>query len=480
MKYSLSNVQMRRADADAINAGTPASELMERAGRALADAVERAMARLEADALFVVGGGNNGGDGFVAARILSERGKEVSVLCLADKFSDECLSAKERYHGEILGRMPKRRYALIVDCVFGTGLTRAPEGAAKELIELIQNSGAYVISCDLPSGLSENGVAFGSCVVADETVVMGQVKNALLLADGADVAGVVTVADIGIPAIVGAEIWEDADIARIFPKRKSNVNKGTFGSAAILAGGPKGGGAALLAAGACLKSGAGYTRLYVSERLYPLAIGTLPAVISSEFQEIDDKLLSSQCIAVGMGMGVSEDLYALISELLQKYRGTLVLDADALNTLSQYGVGVLEKKTCRVILTPHVKEFSRLVDISVEDVLHSAVERASAFAKKYGVTVVLKNNRTIITDGARTAINTTGSAALAKGGSGDVLSGFLAGTCARGVSPFEASVAACYVLGRAGELAEKELGEYAPDASDIIKYLPKAILSVLK
>ena len=480
MKYSLSNAQMRKADADAISAGTPAAQLMERAGKALADVVERAMARHEADALFVCGGGNNGGDGFVAARILSERGKDVSVLCLADKFSDECLRAKERFCGEILGRMPRRRYALIVDCIFGTGLTRAPEGAAKELIEFITNSGAYVISCDLPSGLSENGIAFEACVVADETVVMSQVKNALLLADGADVAGKITVVDIGIPAIVGAEIWEDSDAARIFPKRKSNVNKGAFGSAAILAGGAKGSGAAFLAAGASLKSGAGYTRLYVSKELYPYAIGRLPAVILHDFQGIDDELLALQCIAIGMGMGVSEELYGLISELLQKYRGTLVLDADALNTISRYGVGVLERKKCHVILTPHVKEFSRLIDHSVEEVLHGAVEHALAFAEKYGVTVVLKNNRTIITDGTRMAINTTGSAVLAKGGSGDVLSGFLAGTCARGVSAFEASAAACYMLGRAGELAEKELGEYAPDASDMIQYLPKAILSVLK
>ena len=480
MRYSFSNAQMRKADANAIAAGVPAMELMERAGKGLADVVERAMARLEADALFVCGGGNNGGDGFVAARILSGRGKDISVLCLADKFSAECLKARDQFRGDIFERMPKRRYALIVDCVFGTVLTRPPEGVAKDLIEFIANSGAYVISCDLPSGLSENGVAYEPCVVADETVVMGQVKNALLLADGADVAGQITVVDIGIPAIVGAEIWEDADVAHIFPKRKSNVNKGTFGSVAILAGGPNGSGAAFLTAGASLKSGAGYTKLYVSEQIYPHAIGKLPAVVLHELRGVDDELLASQCIAIGMGMGVSEQLYGLIAELLQKYRGTLLLDADALNTISRYGVGVLEGKQCEVILTPHVKEFARLINRPVEDVLQGAMELATEFAEKYGVIVVLKNNRTIITQGARMAINTTGSAVLAKGGSGDVLAGFLAGTCARGVPPFEASVVACYMLGRAGELAENELGEYAPDATDITEYLPKAILSVLK
>lgn len=479
MKYAYSNQQMRRFDEAAIAAGTPALMLMERAGKALAQAVSEACHRLGAgDALFVCGGGNNGGDGFVAARILHEAGEEVAVLCLAQKFSPDCAAVKAQYKGELLGRIPRRRYALIVDCLFGTGLARPVEGESAALVDFINGSGAYVIACDLPSGLMEGGIAGETCVRADETVTMGQLKQALLLSDGADVAGKISVADIGIPAVEnGAEVWENADVKAFFPRRRSNTHKGSYGTACILAGGAYSG-AAFLAAGACLKSGAGYTKLCVSGELYPHAIGKLPAAVLREYKAIDGDILGADALAVGMGSGVSEQLYVYIAELLTNYTGTLVLDADALNTISAYGTEVLSKRACRVVLTPHPKEFSRLAECSVKEVLADPVGMAKEFAARFGVTVLLKNNRSVITDGVRVAVNPTGSPSLAKGGSGDVLSGLLVGTCARGVQPFEAACVASYLLGRAGELAAREMGEYAPDPSDTIAFLAAAQTSL--
>ncbi len=479
MIYSYSNAQMREADKQTIEGGTPSLVLMERAGEALANVVERAMEARKESALFVCGGGNNGGDGFVAARILRERGKAVEVLCIADRFSEDCKTVKALYGGEVIGRPPRRRYGLIVDCVLGTGLSRAPEGGAAALIGFINSCGAYVISADIPSGLAENGVAFTPCVTANETVCMGQMKNCLIMCDGVDVAGKITVANIGIESKeTGAEVWEKEDVARFFPKRKSNVHKGSFGSACILAGSTLYSGAAFLASGACLKSGVGYTRLSVADPVYTSAIGKLPACVLRKFQAVDGEILSSDCVAVGMGSGVSERLYVLLAELMQSYSGTLVLDADALNTLATYGTEVLKGKNCNVIMTPHPKEFSRLTGKDVREILENAVEEAKAFACEYGITLLLKNNRTVITDGARVAINATGSPALAKGGSGDVLTGFLAGTCARGVAPFEAACVSSFLLGKAGEIAAEEMGEYSPDAQDIVNYLPRAILSL--
>ena len=479
MKYAYSNQQMRRFDEAAIAAGTPALMLMERAGKALAQAVSEACHRLGAgDALFVCGGGNNGGDGFVAARMLHEAGEEVAVLCLAQKFSPDCAAVKAQYKGELLGRIPRRRYALIVDCLFGTGLARPVGGESAALVDFINGSGAYVIACDLPSGLMEGGIAGETCVRADETVTMGQLKQALLLSDGADVAGKISVADIGIPAVEnGAEVWENADVKAFFPRRRSNTHKGSYGTACILAGGAYSG-AAFLAAGACLKSGAGYTKLCVSGELYPHAIGKLPAAVLREYKAIDGDILGADALAVGMGSGVSEQLYVYIAELLTNYTGTLVLDADALNTISAYGTEVLSKRACRVVLTPHPKEFSRLAECSVKEVLADPVGMAKEFAARFGVTVLLKNNRSVITDGVRVAVNPTGSPSLAKGGSGDVLSGLLVGTCARGVQPFEAACVASYLLGRAGELAAREMGEYAPDPSDTIAFLAAAQTSL--
>ena len=236
MRYSYSFEEIREADGRAVRAGTPAPVLMERAGSALAEAVQRKMReRAVSDVLFVCGGGNNGGDGFVAARLLAERGVDVAVLCLTGKFSHDCAEAAKNYKGVLFGRIPRRRFALIVDCIFGTGISRAPEKDAAALISYMNDSGAYLIACDVPSGLSGSGIAFSPCVRADMTLTVGGLKNALLLADGADLCGETEVLDIGISPENGAEIWEAEDVKKFFPKRKSHSHKGSYGSVAILA-----------------------------------------------------------------------------------------------------------------------------------------------------------------------------------------------------------------------------------------------------
>lgn len=477
MKYSVSYAAMRAADEEEIKRGTPAAELMERAGKALAERTLHAMKEYGvSDALFVCGGGNNGGDGFVAARILMEAEKDVQVLCLAEKFSPLCAEMKARFHGDILGRIPRRRYRLIVDCLFGTGLTREIGGAEEQFVSFINYSGAHVIACDVPSGLKEGGVRCVSCVKADETLTIGQYKNALLLGDGADLAGKITLAPIGIPIGRGVEIWERADVKTLFPKRKSNTHKATYGNAGLVAG-KKYSGAALLAAEGCLRSGAGYTRLFADGRHYSSFVGKLPACILMEGRDLEE-LLQTHALAVGMGEGTDEELYALVKTLLLRYAGTLVLDADALNVLHKFEKEILKDKVCRVVITPHLGEFARLTGKDISVLMEDPVREAEAFAKEYDVTVVLKSNRTVIVDGTQTAINITGSPALAKGGSGDVLAGFLAGTLARGIMPFEAACAACYVLGRAGELAAVRFGEYATTASEVLTFIPEALLEL--
>ncbi len=476
MKRAWTYAEVRAAEKQAIAGGASVSALMQRAGSALADAVGRAMERLGiTDALFVCGGGNNGGDGEVAAKILFERGLDVAILRLSGTTSSSCPC-------EVMGRIPRRRYALIVDCLFGTGLSRPIAGAEAELVDFINHSGAYVIACDVPSGLSRGGVAEGSAVRADETLTMGCLKAELLLSDGADLSGEVSVADIGLSFGGGAEIWEEEDIRALFPKRKSHTNKGDYGAAAILAGDGTLG-APLLAAGACLKSGAGYTKLYLPALPSPEGEELRRTVIAAKYPACIVKTQprgplsckSCEAVAFGMGAGVSAATESVLRELLSTYAGTLVLDADALNTLAACGTDMLHTKKCRVIVTPHIKEFSRLTGKTTEEIVRDPIGCAREFSKEYAVTVLLKNNRSVIAEGDRVAINTTGSATLAKGGSGDALAGFLAGTCARGTPPFEAAVCAAFLSGRAGELAAGEMGEYAPDAEDVIARLPLAM-----
>lgn len=478
MKYSYSYEQVREADQAAM-LHCDARTLMTRAGKALADIVEQAMNHLKVDdVLFVCGGGNNGGDGFVAARLLFERGKDVQVLCLADRFSEQCAEEKQNFCGTIYECIPRRRYLLLVDCVLGIGISRAPEGNCAQMIDFINTFGGYVISADVPSGLCENGIALSPCVKANETVCMGLLKNSLIMNDGVDVSGRVTVVDIGLTGENGTQIFERSDIARYFPKKKSNTHKGLYGSACVLAPYIKYAGAPFLTVSACLRSGVGYTKFVVEREVYFAAMGWEPSCVLQKYVDLDCALLREPCIVLGMGAGAEKCLYDLIVRLLQEYDGTLILDADGLNVLACYGIDVLKNKHCRVVITPHVKEFARLTQRAVEDIFCDMLEIAKAFALEYNVTVLLKSNHSVVTDGMRTAVNVTGSPALAKGGSGDVLSGILAGMCGRGIELFEAACIASYLLGEAGMAAEKEMGTYAVCATDIIHYMNKTIRNI--
>lgn len=264
----------------------------------------------------------------------------------------------------------------------------------------------------------------------------------------------------------------DSDIKKYYPKRERNSHKGTYGSANIIAGSNRYIGAAALSAEAALKSGCGLVKLTTMQTVKLALAAKYPQVIY-----LDDPDLNSQAIAVGMGCGVGEDIYSSIKHLLTAYEGTLIIDADGLNALSEYGVKILgmAERKCRVILTPHVKEFSRLTGFDVQTILNNPIPLARAFAEKYGVTLLLKGADSVITDGNRIAVNTRGTTALAKGGSGDMLSGFMCGTAARGLDPFDAAVCSAYTLGVSAEISSEQKTDYCATAKDILKNLHMAV-----
>ncbi|MBR7100466.1 MAG: NAD(P)H-hydrate dehydratase [Clostridia bacterium] len=494
MQISLSNQQMRAADQYTIQTlGVPSLALMERAGAAVAQEAKNILKSLKLnEVLIVCGGGNNGGDGFCCARLLQEQGVEVAVLCLAKSFSPDCAAVKAQYKGGVFNRMPRRRYPFIIDCIFGTGLNRTVEGDERALIEFINTSAAYVLSVDIPSGLNgDNGLKMGVCVQADKTLAIGEYKHGLFLNDGTDVCGKLVKVDIGIDACAvekdAAIILEDADIAEFFPKRRRNTHKGVYGKVDLIAGSKDYVGAALMATMSALKGGAGYTRLCVPQGLFPIFSGKIPEAILTCFQgetafsycEFDmQKLLKSQCIAFGMGVGVSLEIYKMICYLLNEYTGNLLLDADALNALAKYGLQPLKNKKCAVLLTPHIQEFSRLSGYSVQEIQQNGVKLVQNFAEEYNVTVLLKSAVSLIYGKGKTYLNLRGSAALAKGGSGDVLSGFIASICAQGHTLTQSAVCGAYVMGVAGELCEQALGQYSVTATDVIQRLPNAILRI--
>lgn len=463
MERFLSNAQMRAADAYTINnLGVPSSLLMQRAGFAIAEEVENVAARIGAKNILVVCGcGNNGGDGYVCAQKLISDGYNVKIFALSGKLSADCEREKNNYKGEYSQLIQGE---IIVDCIFGTGLSRPVSGEAYQAIEKINSSRALIVSADIPSGINgDNGRVEGVAVKADLTVAIAEYKLGNVLGDGVDYCGAVVKKDIGITAEGDfAYAYSDQDISSFFPKRRRNTHKGTYGTANLVVGSVRYKGAAALAVSSALQSGCGYVKLTVEEGVRDVLVTAYPQAI---YTDVPD--LSAQAIAVGSGCGVSEKLYAQIVNLLNSYTGKLIIDADGLNSLARYGVGALKNKNCQVLITPHVKEFSRLINQPIEQILKTPLDFSQTFAKDYGVTVLLKGATTVICNGEKTALNLRGTTALSKGGSGDLLTGLICGSAARGLSLFDGAIAASYVLGVCAEDCSREKSDYCVTAKDL-------------
>ena len=467
MQYYLTNEQMRAADEFTIRGGFPKATLMHRAGCAIAEEVYEVAQELGVkDVLVVCGTGNNGGDGYVAATELLNRGLNVKVYAMEGKLSADCSREKKRYKGEYSQRISGK---IIVDCLFGTGLTRAVESAYANVIKKINASNAYVISADVPSGISgDNGAVMGAAVKADMTIAISYIKLGCVLGDGIDYSGKVVVKDIKIKVQDGvcACAYDEEDISALFPARKRNSNKGTYGTACIVAGSEEYPGAAALSVAAALKSGCGYVSAAVDEKIKWALFPAYPQAIYAS-----DADLSAECIAIGMGMGNTRETYDKVCYLLENYTGKLIIDADGINALAQYGAGVLKSAKCKVLLTPHVKEFARISGYTLKNIGIKPVELAQKFALEYNVTVHLKNAVSITADGEKCALSLIGNSALAKAGSGDMLSGLICGGAARGLDLLQAAVCAQYVLGLTAQICADEVGEYCVTAADILNNL---------
>lgn len=474
MERILTAKQMRDADEYTISKlGISEDALVERAGFAVAEVIIKKF--LGGRVLVCVGKGKNGEDGKIIAKLLSQKhGFSVSVFSVA---SDSL---------EIFNN----KYDIIVDCIFGTGLNREVTGKYKDTILKINESQAFVVSCDIASGLNaDNGKVWGVAVKANLTVAIQEFKTGHFLNNGPDYSGKVVAKDIGI------SVWEDSfamrlsssNVCKHFPKKDRNTHKGNYGKITVFGGSKNYPGSIYLSmlSLSALKSGVGYVNLAIPESLYNayalknpectiMTIKDNNGIIDFDKEQLD-KLLNYDTIVIGMGLGVSKEVYKTIEYLLHNYTGKLIIDADGLNSLAQFGVGILKERKCSVIITPHIGEFSRLSKLDKEEILCDPISIAKLFAKEYGVIVVLKNAVSIITDGERLFINSTGCSGMAKAGSGDVLSGFLAGVVANSEDLLEATASACYVFGKAGEIAEKNDNPYTMTASDTINCLGQAI-----
>lgn len=274
-------------------------------------------------------------------------------------------------------------------------------------------------------------------------------------------------------------VLDQKTVSALLPKRKRNTNKGDYGKAAIVAGSEEYTGAAYLAAAACLRAGAGYTALFVPENIFSYYVLKIPEVLLKKFNNWED-LLVYDSIAYGMGMGISRQVADGAAWLVEHFSGKLILDADALNSLAKYCnlEELFSRKKGDVLLTPHVKEFSRLSGNSVEEILANGFTAAKEFATRHGVTVLLKNAVSVVENGKKACVNERGTAGQAKGGTGDVLSGVIAGLCASGLSVFDGACAGAYAVGFAAEIAGEKISEYSLTATDLISQLGASFLRI--
>ena len=480
MNTILSVKAMRESDAKTIADGIPGRELMFRAGKAIF-----ALVQWKPPVAVLCGSGNNAGDGYVIALLLREAGIPCEIIRLGDRCSED--------GGYYLSRcreagIPDRRwetgttleeYGTIADCLFGTGYHGPVTGAAADAIDRINGSGAYVVSVDINSGLNGDSGLAKKCVQSDLTVSVGSFQPGHFLNMAKDVMKQKVNCDIGIlPADDHITLTEEADIAPLFRPRANNAHKGTYGYTALIGGSKKYGGAIRLAAmaNAAMRSGAGVVKVAVPNLLWPVVA---PAVLEAtlfplsddgdgivfhekEFAELTANIRTA---AFGMGIGTGEGAGQALGWLLENFTGTLVIDADGLTLLSRMDKERIRGAAGRLILTPHVKEFSRLTGRSVQEILENPIDSAEAYAKETGATVLLKGPATVVTDGEKTRIVDAGCAGMATAGSGDVLSGILAATAAAAEPP-EAAAAAAYINGKAGELAQSRFGSVSMTAGD--------------
>lgn len=505
--------EMRRADRRATERyGVPGLLLMENAGRGAVDVLERVLGPVPGRRVAVVcGRGSNGGDGFVVARHLLGRGARVAVWLVgraaevqgdarvnldALRRAGEAVTEAPDAAGEAFGRLRADLMAaeVVVDALLGTGVRGAATGAVGAAIEAVNAAARPVCALDLPSGLPSDGEApAGPVIRARVTVTFGLPKLGLLLPAGAEHAGQVEVADLGVPRAwlsegIRAGLVEAADVRTALPRRPLDAHKGRFGHALVVAGSVGKTGAAVLACLGALRAGTGLVTCAVPASQQPVVAGQLAEAMTEPLPETAARTLSAKAVervvelaarmaavALGPGVGLDPETQAAVQALVRDVERPMVVDADALTALAGRSALCRDARGPR-LLTPHPGEAARLLGCDTADVQADRIASARRLAAESGAVVALKGARTVVAEpDGEIALNPTGNPGMATGGTGDVLTGIAAGLLAQGMAPSGALRAAVYLHGLAGDLAAGVRGEAGLVAGDVADALPAAI-----
>lgn len=492
MIYLPTGEQMRRADLYTIEEiGVPSMVLMERA----ALEVVRCMEEEQLDfrkVLVICGSGNNGGDGYAIARLLHLKGHNVTIFFAGNsqKRSEEnAQQAKIAAHYEIpvITNLGTEEYSVIIDALFGTGLKREVTGHYREVLCSVNQMAGKKVAVDLPSGIHDTtGARMGIAFCADLTVAIAFPKRGLFLQEGNVCAGKILTGDIGISSETFSEGtvtfgYEKQDLFLGFPKRKKNSHKGSYGKVLMIAGSKGMSGAAYLSAKAAYAVGAGLVQIYTHEENRVILQQLLPEAIITTYDTFDSEQLEkliqwADLIGIGCGLGKSDTAERVMQYTLKRALVPCVVDADGINILSKH-MEWIEETNALIVLTPHMKEMSRMLQCSVRELIEQRMEKLHAFVERYKVVCVLKDARTLVAKEHRnTYLNLSGNAAMAKAGSGDVLAGVIVGILAQQCEPYTSACLGVFLHGLAGDMARDKKGAYSVLASDLVA----EISSVLK
>lgn len=497
MQLWVNAAQMKAADQYTIQKlGVPSLELMEHAAQACVQVLEDEKVDLS-HVCVVCGSGNNGGDGFAIARILQNNRYSVETFCVGnpEHYTEETQEQMHRLQecgGKITYGMPQEdSYSVIIDAVFGVGLSRKVEGRYRQVIEQMNRMRGTKFAVDIPSGLSATtGCILGCAFKADYTVTFQLKKIGLELSQGRTMAGRVIVPDIGIST---DSICEDQEIVRtagkdiyrkMLPDRPEDSNKGTYGRLLVIAGNKGMAGAAYLNAHAAYMTGAGLVRIYTFSDNREILQTLLPEAIITTYEEYNkEELLSlltwADGVCIGSGLGMSRLSEKILKTVIEYVKVPCLIDADGLNLLAENNNYLNQMAERRFVITPHMKEMSRLTGTPVEELKADRIQILKDFISRYRITCVLKDSRTLIASEEKgIRMNLTGNSAMAKAGSGDVLAGVISGWMVQGKEAEDAAELGTYIHGLSGDLAKFEKGVYSVMARDLIEYISKALMKL--
>lgn len=500
MKEVVTVDRMRQIEKASDEAGIDYLRLMENAGSAAAAFIRKKADVRGRNCVIVAGKGNNGGDAFVVARKLFEHAGTLSVI-LADGLpntgqSKEMLNRLLQMGIEVLPfgmdqTLAEQKIAaadLIVDGIFGTGFHGEISVDLQPLFEQINHAVAAVFCLDVPSGVSaETGLAAKDAIQGDFTITFHCIKAGMLYYPARRCLGELHVVSIGVPDDLGEKILadgilvEEEDVFSALPKRRADSHKGCYGHLLSLCGSVRLQGAAILSAMGAMRVGAGLLTVASPASVLSSLSTRFPEAMTLPLETDDDGLIgvknsykvvetlkkASACL-IGCGIGKKDSLSALLADMLQSASCPFVIDADGINNLSE-DIEILHQAKGPVILTPHMGEMARLLGISTAELQQNRIELLKRFTKDFGVIVVLKDSvTTIFEPGGAFFVNQTGNAGLAKGGSGDLLAGMIAGFCAQSIPPLKSAVCAVYLHGLAADLCAARLSQYSMLPSDLL------------